>query len=77
MKPKRKKKVVALTDYEPFPFGEHRGQMIRHVPAIYLLNLVGTPELAAHPEVAGYIERAIRQLNAEAKQARLKGGDHD
>lgn len=47
-------------------FGPHKGEPMRHVPAIYLLSLIDTDELKAHPEVAAYIERAKRQLRAEA-----------
>jgi hypothetical protein len=64
-----KKPPTHLSDIDKFPIpGPHRGDRVSTVPALYLLSLIGTDELKAYPEVAAYIERARRQLAAEAKK---------
>lgn len=65
-----KKKTDQLTDFDKMPFGPHINMRMQFVPALHLLSLVGTPELKKHPRVAEYIERAVRQLKAEAAKER-------
>jgi hypothetical protein len=63
------KKIIHLSDLDPFPVrGPHYRDRTSTVPALYLLSLIGSDELKEHPEVSAYIERARRQLNAEAKK---------
>lgn len=62
-----KRKIHPLTDLDKCTIdGPHLGQVMRYVPALYLLSLVGTEALKRHPEVAAYIDRAQRQLLHEA-----------
>jgi hypothetical protein len=63
------KKNHPLTDLDKMPIkGPHHGQKMRNIPALYLLSLIGDPVLDDHPSVKAYIDRAIRQLRAEAKR---------
>lgn len=66
---KKQKPLKTLTDFDEFPIpGPHFKDRTSTVPALYLLSLIGTDELKDHPEVAAYIERARRQLAAEAQR---------
>lgn len=49
------------------PFGPHRGKMMRHVPASYLLQLAKSGGAAKYPGVEAYIRRAEKVLKLEAK----------
>jgi len=67
------KKPKHLSDFDKFPIpGPHRGDQMSKVPALYLLSLIGSDELKKHPEVAAYIERARRQLKAEAEKENIQ-----
>jgi uncharacterized protein (DUF3820 family) len=57
------------------PFGEHRGTILRKVPASYLLSLTAG-DLAHYPELAAYIKRGLSILKAEAKEeAEMEAND--
>ena len=62
-----------LTDLDQFPIrGPHYRDLMSKVPALYLLSLIGSDELKEHPEVAAYIDRARRQLKAEAEKENVR-----
>lgn len=57
-----------LNDFDLMPFGPHKGQQMRHVPARYLLGLK-PDDTANHPGVSAYVKHAERQLRWELKHA--------
>lgn len=58
-----------LSDSDPFPFGTHKGKLMKDVPSAYLDWLDGQPWSSSWPEVLDYIDRNRKAINQDLKRA--------
>ena len=63
-----------LADKDKMPFGEHKGKLMKHVPASYLDWLDGQDWISKWPQVKAYIDHNRAVIDKELEDPASYGG---